>query len=321
MNKAQDFDFMMPAEWSPTEAVWLSWPVAPHLWAGVERGVVEGEFVKLAEVIGRFAKVRVSVCQEERDRVAALLKKAEVFAIATDDVWCRDHGPTFLKSPTTGEVALVDWIYNAWGGKFAFEKDAQVASSIGGKLGLRTFASQLVCEGGALESNGAGRILTTESVLLNPNRNPDWCKEEVTAELLQQLGAKEIVWLRAGLDNDDTDGHIDMVARFVAEGKVLAVEPATKNLVDNWQRLEEAGLEVYSLPYVGEIADGIDGSYANFLIANHGVIAPQYGLATDRQALEIIAQAFPDKEVVGFDCRILGLEGGGAHCLTQGQWA
>ncbi|WP_377047634.1 agmatine deiminase family protein [Roseibacillus persicicus] len=321
MSRCQDFDFMMPAEWSPTEAVWLSWPVAPHLWEGVEREIVENEFVRLAEVIGRFATVRISVCQEERDRVASLLKNAEVFAIATDDVWCRDHGPTFLKSPKTGEVALVDWTYNAWGGKFAYEKDARVASAIGAQLALRTFASKLVCEGGALESNGAGRILTTESVLLNPNRNPDWSKEEVSAELLAKLGAHEVIWLRAGLENDDTDGHVDMVARFVGEQKVLAVESATSNLVDNWQKLEDAGLEVVALPFVGEIAEGIEGSYANFLIVNDGVVAPQYGLSTDSQALEIISRAFPEKQVVGFDCRILGLEGGGAHCLTQGQWA
>ncbi|MBK1835267.1 agmatine deiminase family protein [Roseibacillus ishigakijimensis] len=320
MMQRNEDRFVMPAEWSPVEAIWLSWPVAPQLWGGIARAEVEAEFARLVAVIARFAQVRLCVQLDQRERVVELVPQAEVFAIATDDVWCRDHGPTFLRHPRTGAVAMVDWRYNAWGGKFPFEKDNRVPAAIAALQQIPRSVSSLVCEGGALESNGAGRILTTESVLLNGNRNPDWDREAVATELKAQLGAVEILWLRAGLEHDDTDGHIDMVARFVSEDAVLAVEPASETLRDNWKRLEAAGLQVRALPYVGEIAEGIEGSYANFLIVNEGVVVPQYGLAGDAEALAVVAEAFPGKEVVGFDCRLLGREGGAVHCLTQGQW-
>ena len=132
------------------------------------------------------------------------------------------------------------------------------------------------------------------------------------------LGAEEVIWLSAGLDNDDTDGHIDMVARFVGPGKVLAVEPSNEGLRENVRRMEAAGLEVAYLPTVGEFSTGVDGSYANFLIVNDGVIVPQYGLPQDERALLILQEAFSEKEIIPQDCRIIGLEGGGVHCLTQG---
>jgi agmatine deiminase len=315
--------YRMPAEWEAVEAVWMSWPVREELWRDHPRVEVERHLVDLAALIARFTTVRVCVEADKLARVSALLPEAEVFAIATDDVWCRDHGPTFLKNLATGEVATVDWAFNAWGGKFPYEKDAQVARKIAEALGIRSFVSELVCEGGALESNGAGKVLTTASVLLNENRNPGtagWSQEKVTCELQKQLGISEVIWLRAGLENDDTDGHIDMVARFVGENEVLVVEPVTEILAENVSRLQAAGLQVTTMPAVGDFADGIDGSYANFLIVNQGVIVPQYNLVTDQQALKIIQSSFPNHEVVGFDCSLLGHEGGAVHCLTQGQW-
>lgn len=310
----------MPPEWSPVEAIWLSWPVAPHLWAGVPRAQIEEVFTQLAKAIARFSEVRVCVQASEGERVSALLgETATVFAIETDDVWCRDHGPTFLTNSHTGEVALVDWVYNAWGGKFAYAKDSQVARCIGEAEGVTLFPSKLVCEGGALESDGR-RILTTESVLLNPNRNPSWTKDQITHELCEKLGVGEVLWLPAGLEKDDTDGHIDMVARFVAPGEVLAVEPVTPSLAENARLLEAAGLQVQFLPFVGQFAPGVDGSYANFLIVNQGVLVPQYGLPQDAEACAILQRAFSEHEVVPFDCSLLGLEGGGIHCLTQGQF-
>lgn len=320
MQSPKQLGYNMPPEWNPVEAIWLSWPVAPHLWREVPRAEVERVFAELVRAIAHFSEVRVCVEASQGERVSAILgEAATVFAIETDDVWCRDHGPTFLTNSETGEVALVDWTYNAWGGKFAYAKDAQVARGIGEAEGVTLFPSELVCEGGALESDGQ-RVLTTESVLLNPNRNPSWTRERVTQELSEMLGVESVIWLPAGLENDDTDGHIDMVARFVAPGEVLAVEPVTPSLVENARLLEAAGLQVKFLPFVGQFAPGVDGSYANFLIVNDGVIVPQYGLPQDAEACAIVQGAFPEHEIVPFDCSLLGLEGGGIHCLTQGQF-
>lgn len=320
MKTPRELGYTIPAEWEPVEAVWIGWPVEKKLWSSQNRASVQQHFASLVELLSRFTTVRFCVAETELDRVSALIPAAEGFPIATDDVWCRDHGATFLKNRTTGEVGAVDWTFTAWGGKFPYQKDAAVVAQLCETLAIPRFPSALVCEGGALESNGAGLLLTTESVLLNPNRNPGMSQQEVTRELIDQLGVAEVIWLPAGLDNDDTDGHIDMVARFVSERAVLAVEATTPTLKENLARLQQAGLEVETLPAVGEFADGVDGSYANFLIANDGIIVPQYNLATDQEALAIIRNAFPRHEVVPCDCTLIGLEGGAVHCLTQGQW-
>ena len=319
MKTPKQLGYSTPPEWASVEAIWLSWPVEPNLWKQIPREEVEAAFSSLVASIARFAEVRLCVAPTEAERVSEQLgENAEIFAIETDDVWCRDHGPTFLINQESADVAFVDWNYNGWGGKFPCEKDALAAQVIGEAEGALAFSSKLTCEGGAIEGDGAGRVLTTESVLLNPNRNPDWTKEQVTSELCEMLGAEEVIWLSAGLDNDDTDGHIDMVARFVGPGKVLAVEPSNEGLRENVRRMEAAGLEVGYLPTVGEFSTGVDGSYANFLIVNDGVIVPQYGLPQDEQALLILQEAFSEKEIIPQDCRIIGLEGGGVHCLTQG---
>lgn len=320
MTKLKAPGYTIPAEWEPVDAVWMGWPIREELWKDCPRGEVERHFANLAMLLSRFATVRFCVEEAELDRISALIPEAEGFPIATDDVWCRDHGATFLKNRGTGEVGAVDWVFNAWGGKFPHEKDAAVVTQICEKLQIPCLPSRLVCEGGALDSNGAGRLLTTESVLLNPNRNPGWTKDEVTRELENQLGIDEVIWLPAGLQNDDTDGHVDMVARFVSESSVLALGPTTETLQENLRRLQAADLEVETLPTVGEFADGVDGSYANFLIANEGVIVPQYNLPSDAEALAIVRNAFPKHEVVGCDCTLIGREGGAVHCLTQGQW-
>lgn len=320
MTRLTEPAFILPAEWEMVEAVWMGWPIAEGLWKEYDREIVEQDFRMLTEVISRFAPVRYCVEAAELDRVSAIIPEAEGYPIATDDVWCRDYGATFVKDRCSGAVRAVDWTFNAWGGKFRHSKDAAVVSKICEALGIPRVASRLTCEGGALDSNGAGRLLTTESVLLNLNRNGGWSREEVTCELEAMLGIDEVIWLEAGLENDDTDGHVDMVARFVGEEEVLVVEPQTEALRNNWRQLGNAGLSVEGLPFVGEFAPGVDGSYANFLMVNQGVVVPQYQLASDREALAIIRNAFPKHEVVGYDCTLLGLEGGGVHCLTQGQW-
>ncbi|MEM9080111.1 MAG: agmatine deiminase family protein, partial [Verrucomicrobiota bacterium] len=281
------------------------------LWGGIEREEVDGVLVKLVELVGRFAEVKMCGVKEGLEEL--LEGRAEVLGIETDDVWCRDHGATFVREGD--ELVAVDWLYNGWGGKFEHGKDARVADVMAEVLGVRRVGAELVCEGGAVESNGAGVVMTTESVLLNRNRNGGWSKAGVERGLGELLGAERVVWLERGLVNDDTDGHIDMVARFVSEMKVLMVEG-----VEGRGVIEGAGFEVEMLPGPVEVAEGVEGSYANFLIVNGGVIVPQFGRADDERALEVLEGCFPEKEVVGFDCSVVGLEGGGVHCLTQGQW-
>ena len=319
MKTPLELGYQIPCEWTPTKKVWLTWPSEGGLWPDVSRESLEQAFSALAQVIARFAEVGICVAERDVQRVERLVPTASLLITENDDVWCRDHGPTFLKNSKTGAVAAVDWVYNGWGGKYPFEKDAQIARRIVKHEGLPCFSSSLVCEGGALESNGVGTILTTESVLLNLNRNANWSREEIERELKVMSGVERVVWLPGGLEKDDTDGHIDMVARFLSENLVLALEPVTETLQNNWRRLEEAGFEVKALPFAGEITPGVEGSYANFLIVNNGILVPQYGLPSDAEVLNLVA-SLSEKEVVGVDCRLFGLEGGGLHCLTQGQW-
>ncbi|MDP0489763.1 MAG: agmatine deiminase family protein [Verrucomicrobiota bacterium JB023] len=326
MESAKKAGYRTPPEWARVDGIWMSWPVADQLWESVPRQELESVFADLVALISRFAEVRLCVRENQRAHVeeqfaAAGAQNYQIFGISTDDVWCRDHGATFLKHKDTGTPAVIDWIYNGWGGKFSHQLDSQVARRMAESWGLRRFQVPLVCEGGAIEVDGEGLCMTTESVLLNPNRNPNLKKGKVEQLLIESLGVDKVLWLKGGLPHDDTDGHADMVARFTKPGHVLAVEKSTETLGENAERLEAAGLEVRYLPDAGEVTEGVSGSYANFLIVNGAVIVPQYGKSTDEKALEIIRAEFPSHEVVGFDCSVLGLEGGGIHCLTQGQFA
>jgi agmatine deiminase len=332
--------FAMPPEWAPQAAVWLSWPHDPRLWPGkLDR--IRGIFARLAALLAGFQEVRINAGPEHHAGIRALLDEAgadpaatQLFPHPTDDVWCRDHGPSFLKHRETGELAAVDWRFNAWGGKFEpHDRDDAVAALIARSLGLRCFSSRLVFEGGGLEVDGAGRVLTTRSVALNPNRNPGWSRAQVEAELLAMLGGDQVLWLPGGLAGDDTDGHIDTLTRFIAPGMVVtAVEsdPADPNhrvLAENRALLAAAGLEIIDLPQPPPIAappgwreSRLPATYANFLLVNDGVIAPTYGQpGPDARALGIIGDCFPGRRVMAFDCREILLEGGAVHCLTQQQ--
>jgi agmatine deiminase len=257
-----------------------------------------------------------------------------LFPHPTNDVWCRDHGPTFVRHPETGERAMVDWTFNAWGGKFPpWDLDDAVPAHVAESLGMRRFPRDFVCEGGAIEVDGAGRVLTTESVLVNPNRNPGWGRKDVERELRTCLGVADVLWLPSGLEGDDTDGHIDTLARFVGPGRVLAavsLDPADPDhavLARNRACLVEAGLDVVDLPQpalipapAGWREDRLPATYANFLLVNGAVWVPTYGPArADDTACGVIADCFPDRQIVRFDCREILLEGGALHCLTQQQ--
>ena len=223
--------FSMPPEWSPQEAVWLSWPVEdPRHWGGAKREMIWAKFAEIAAAISRFEPVRINAPGADHAAIAAACNRAkavpervQLFDHPHNDVWCRDHGPIFVKHATTGEVAVTDWEFNAWGGKFPpWDLDNAIPGRIAASLGKRCFKGGMILEGGAIEINGAGQLLTTEAVLLNPNRNPDLSREEIEQLLRDGLGVSEILWLKQGIEGDDTDGHIDDLARFIDPQTILA---------------------------------------------------------------------------------------------------
>lgn len=332
----------MPAEWEPMDALWMSFPTAPALW-DENRPQAERDLAKLIAVLARYAPVRLNCAQAKQDAVRAWLKQAGApservafFDIATDDVWCRDHGATFVYEQETRKLAAVNWVYNGWGDKFPHTLDAEVAHAMALATLIPRYDSPLVCEGGALEINSQGALLTTESVLLNPNRNPDWSKKDIEAELRAKLGATEIIWLKDGLSGDDTDGHIDMLTRFFADDGIVTLRakddrnPSYHALEENYERLQAlrtptgGHYDIAALPVPEPLTfnqwryDAVPISHANFLILNEGVIVPTYARdKEDREALGLLRELFPAHEVVGVDAQTIAQEGGAIHCLTQ----
>ena len=341
-----DHGFAMPAEWSPQEAVWLSWPVNdPRHWGGSKAERIQKIFASLAAEISRFETVRINVNPGQSKAVEQLLlntgaeaENIEIFEHQHDDVWCRDHGPIFVKHQETGEVAMTDWEFNAWGGKFEpWDSDNSIPQQIAGSLGIRRFASSMILEGGAIETNGEGCLLTTEAVLLNANRNPQLNREEIESELTRMLGCDQIFWLSQGIEGDDTDGHIDDIARFVAPDVIVAAtdreNDQNKKVLDanlerlrSFRRADGSAFEIHDipLPQACEVPGWrlpiLPASYVNFLILNGAVVVPTFRQRkNDGLALGRIAELFPGREIVGFDSLELVEEGGTIHCLTQQQ--
>ena len=337
----------MPPEWSPQQAVWLSWPVddARH-WGGANQGLIWAKFAEIAAAISRFEPVRINASGvfhrgivEACERALAVPERIELFDHPHNDVWCRDHGPIFVKHVCTGEVAVTDWGFNAWGGKFPpWDLDDAIPGRIAAALGMRRFSGGMILEGGAIEINGAGQLLTTEAVLLNPNRNPGLKRPGIEQVLRDGLGVAEILWLRRGIEGDDTDGHIDDLARFVDPQTVLASMERDRNspnqrvLADNLARLKSFSgphgrpFEVLEMPLPeacevpGWRLPVLPASYVNFLILNGGVVVPTFRQRrNDEQALGLIREVFPGREVLGIDCLDLVEEGGTLHCISQQQ--
>lgn len=337
----------MPPEWSPQEAVWLSWPVDdPRHWGGAKRDMIWEKFSEIAAAISRHETVRINAPGADHSAIAAACNRAkavpervQLFDHPHNDVWCRDHGPIFVKHRETGEVAVTDWEFNAWGGKFPpWDLDDTIPQRVAGALGKKIFKGGMILEGGAIEINGAGQLLTTEAVLLNPNRNPHLSRTEIEQLLRDGLGVSEILWLKQGIEGDDTDGHIDDLARFTDERTVLACverDPSSPNrpiLADNLARLRSftgpggRPFEVMEIPL--PVACEVPGwrlpvlpaSYVNFLIVNGGVLVPTFRQGkNDDRALGIIREMFPGREITGIDCLELVEEGGTLHCISQQQ--
>ena len=334
--------FRMPAEWEPQEAIWLSWPHNYASWPGKFRPVPYN-FANIVATISRFQPVRINAAKKLHARARRLCERADAdlanvafYDHPTNDAWCRDHGPIFVKHTKTGEVALTDWAYNAWGGKYPpYDLDNEIPPSIEKVTKLRRFVNDMVLEGGSIDVNGQGALLTSEQCLLNPNRNPHLTKEQIEQNLRGYLGVTDIYWVGEGIVGDDTDGHIDDMTRFFKpDGFITCVEPSKKDknheiLAENLARLKKfrtpAGkkFDIVELPMprpFGFNRQRVPASYANFLIVNGGVLVPTFRQpGPDARALEIIQGCFPDRKVVGVDCYHLIWGLGTLHCISQQQ--
>ena len=340
MQTPAELGFRMPAEWEPQEAVWFSWPRPGGISFPGAYERIPAPMAALIRAAAEFQPVRVNVLdaaeEAEVRRHVGRHDAVEYFQVPTDEPWCRDHGPIFLVNDQTGEVAVADFDFNAWGGKYeGTDRDRRVPSTIAQLLGMRCFTHPMVLEGGSVEVNGRGTVLTSRSCLLNTNRNPSMTLPQIEGALRDWLGAGHVLWLGDGIEGDDTDGHIDDLARFVAPSRVVTVieeNPADANhviLAENLAALrgmkDELGkpLEVVTLPMPRNRLDydgqRLPASYANFLIINGAVLMPVFGDPRDDEAGAELGSLFPGRKIVPVDCRkiIIGL--GSVHCLSQQQ--
>jgi agmatine deiminase len=333
--------YRMPAEWEPHRACWLSWPrnletwpdqleSVKDIWAQMIRAISPEEEVCLL--------VNDEVAQAEAAKrlvdVGAVMEHVSFHRISTVDVWIRDYGPTFIVRNEAGSpLAFNDWIFNAWGEKYeSYMRDDSVAREIARLLGVPVFAHEMVLEGGSIDVNGCGTCLTTERCLLNPNRNPDRSRSEIERSLRDALGVDHLIWLGSGIAGDDTDGHVDDIARFVNPTTVVCAleeDPSDENydpLRENYERLQGARdqggskLTVVPLPLPGKVLyEGarLPASYANFYISNGAVLVPIYGHPNDHVALGILRDLFSGRKVVAIPCAPLLVGLGAIHCVTQ----
>jgi agmatine deiminase len=328
-----DGRYRMPAEWEPHEACLMAWPTREHLWGPYfERA--RDEYAAVANVIAAFEPVLMVTnpgdAPEVRRRCSSRVKVLEV---PIDDSWTRDSGP-ILVVDAEGMRAGVDFSFNSWGERFKpYDSDAAMSARVLELLGIERVPSTMVLEGGSLTVDGEGTMITTEQCLLNPNRNPDLSREQIEGELHRTLGVQKIIWLPWGHAEDEhTDGHVDGVCTFAGPGTVLAQtcdDPGNPNYelmganVEVLRNSTDAAgkklevIEITQWPYFDLDGKSLMVSYANFYVANGGVIAPLADHPLDAEALGTLTQAFPDREVVGVHSRIVSYGGGGPHCITQ----
>jgi agmatine deiminase len=330
----------MPPEWAPHQATWFSWPHNPDTWPGVladaERALA-GAVAALTE--GEVVHINVLHERHERHVAGLLAGKANLERVRlhrqpTNDAWCRDHGAIFVTRPGGDPPLLaLDFGYNAWGGKYPpFNLDDAMPRNMAGLLGVPFRTVDMILEGGSLDVNGAGTLLTTEQCLLNPNRNPRLSRGEIEQRLRENLGVTQVLWLGEGIVGDDTDGHVDDLTRFVAEDAVVTVvedDPADENfaaLRDNRERLaamrlaDGRPLRVIELPMPEPVVRGderLPASYANFYIGNRVVLLPVFGCPQDEEAAATLSWCFPGRRVVPVNCRDIVVGLGTLHCLTQ----
>lgn len=333
--------YRMPPEWAPHRGTWISWPHNPDTWPGC-LDKVEASMLDVVAALGEFETVHINVLDSGQERYLEqrLAKRVargsvQMHRIRTNDAWCRDHGAIFVVGGAGAETPLAahKFGYNAWGGKYPpYDLDQAVAAQMAAALDVPCIEHAMILEGGSIDVNGEGTLLTTEQCLLNANRNPDLDRAMIEQELKDAFGIERIVWLGEGIQGDDTDGHIDEITRFVTAGTVItAIEPNRDDpnfipLQANRQSLERVrlsdgtALEIIDLPMPEPVhyrGARLPASYANFYIANDLVLVPEFGVAGDAAAAAVLADCFPGRHVVGIDCRYLVAGLGGLHCLTQ----
>ena len=333
--------YAMPAEWSRHRATWLSWPHNRETWpTQLER--VREVWLRMIQLLSPQERVCLLVNDEPTRQdvimrltnARAALDNVTIFQIPTVDVWMRDYGPTFvIRDSQESALAFNDCIFNGWGGKYeSYEEDEQIAKEIASLLRVPVFNHPVVLEGGSIEVNGLGTCLTTEQCLLNKNRNPHMSRREIEEFLKDSLGVDQVIWLGQGIVGDDTDGHIDDIARFVNPATIVCiVEENSKDtnyslLQQNLERLQAARdqndhkLSIVPLPCPGPVyyeGARLPASYANFYIANGVVLVPLFDDPCDVKALGILQELFPDRKVVGLPCTAVVAGLGAIHCVTQ----
>ncbi len=326
--------FLQPAEWEPHSAVWSAWPSAADLWLEdlePARGEVAALFKAIADN-GKGEALKILACGDDAIASArAALPMAEIIPAVFGDIWLRDTAPIFTRAG--GKLSAACFQFNGWGGKYVLEGDDGVAAFVAGRAKIPATRNDWVLEGGSIDVDGAGTALTTRQCLLNANRNPALTQADIEKRLADSLGIEKLIWLGDGLANDHTDGHIDNIARFIAPGVVMCMEPAGAGdpnrdalraiIADLKAATDIHGkkLEVVTVPSPGRIEneDGevIPASSMNFYIGNTAVVVPLYGAATDDAAVTAIAKAFPGRRTLGLPAGHVITGGGSFHCITQ----
>ncbi len=326
----------MPAEWEPHEATWIAWPHNREDWPG-RFAPIPWVFAEIVRKLARVERVRILV-QDDRleqqarrilERAGAPQESVEFFVRPTNRIWTRDYGPIFVKN-SRGETSITAWQFNAWAKYEDWQLDAAVPAFVAKQSGLSARSTGMVLEGGSIDVNGDGLLLTTEECLLSDvqARNPGMTRQQVEACLREYLGVRRVIWLGRGIAGDDTHGHVDDIARFVSRETVVAAYEEERSdanaepLRENAAILRAAGLRVVKLPMPQPLVfDGrrLPASYANFYIANGLVLVPTFNDPNDRVALGILARLFPDREVTGINCTELIWGLGALHCMTQQQ--
>ncbi len=332
----RELGFRMPAEWETHEATWIAWPHNRHDWPG-RFTPIPWIYAEIAKKLSAVERVRILVRHEEdQEKARNILRKvgANMAAIEfrhfpTDRVWIRDFGPLFVKN-SGGQVAPIKWKFNAWAKYSNFHKDDEAGRAIANEFTLHQWFPEAVLEGGAIDVNGQGLLLATEECLLShvQERNPGWQREDLENAFSDYLGVERVLWLKNGIQGDDTHGHIDDLARFTDPSTVvLAVEddptmPNYEILAENEALLARYPVRSVRLPMPATLefaGQRLPASYANFYIANKLVLVPTFNDPNDRFALNILAELFEDREVVGIDCTSLVWGLGTLHCMTQQQ--
>jgi len=331
--------YHFPAEWEPHEAVWLTYPHCDDSFPSKLDSVYPSFLCFIAELT-KSEKVRINVpatfkkqLLRQLDLSHVNIRQVEIFERESNDVWCRDHGPAFvIKNNPVRQKAVVDWEFNAWGGKYPHDADNLIAGAIAANFALPVYRPGIVMEGGSVEFNGQGTLLSTKACLLNPNRNPHLNQQQIEQYLCDYYGVHQVLWLNDGIEGDDTDGHVDDITRFVNAHTIITAVETNRNdanyepLNENLQTLRTIRLldgrqpDIVELPMPAPViykGQRLPASYANFYIANDSVIVPTFRCANDDRALQILASCFPERRIVGIDSTDIVWGFGSFHCLSQ----